>query len=1119
MTNPIIDSKERAEALDVNQSFIIQAPAGSGKTELLIQRILSLLAKACEEPEQIIGITFTRKAAAEMRHRLLKALQQAQTQPEPIEAHALTTWKLAKAVLAVDAQRQWQLLENPNRIRLQTIDSLCASIARSAPYLSQLGAEPKVLEDAQPAYERAARNLMAQLSDNTPWHSALTRLLLHLDNDWGTAQRLLTQMLARRDQWLAHLLSENDLAAKRQALENSLKHVITDTLELVLAEFPKQYQAELLTLLRSAAQVLSLNQPDNNPYAVFQSLDQFPGVNVEDQASWQTIANFLLIQTGEWRRSFTVVNGFLAPSGAKTSAERKERQDLKDRISALSSEFNQVPALLPVLKEVQLLPPPYYSDEQWQILEDLVILLPILAAELHCVFADLGGVDFIEVVTRARQALGASDSPTEIALNWDYRIRHILVDEFQDTSTPQFHLLEQLTAGWQANDGRSLFLVGDPMQSIYRFREAEVGLFLRAQCHGLGNIPLKSLQLQVNFRSEPRIIEWINQTFLTIFPYQDEMSVGAVSYALSQTPKTSDCGEVSIHPLIQDDPDEENQRIISIIQNTWTENPQTKIALLVRARHHASALFSVLQAHNLRYQAQDMERLVNRAVIQDCYALTRALLHPADRIAWFAILRAPWCGLSLADLLVLTQEAGNSALWPVLLSYSTIPGFSADAKTRLNRVVPILEQALSQRDRLPLRSIISSTWNALGGPACIKESADFQNVHRYLELLEGDLASLPHQLNNLFASVDPGADNRLQIMTMHKAKGLEFDVVILPGLEHGARAEKSQLLLWWERPRPNAEADLILAPIKSSAAHTDPIYQYLRSQETLKTQYETTRVLYVAATRAKKALHLLGALAPKPDGTLSDPPSSSFLALLWPHVQPHFQAATQLRTTTATTNKKMSHRISRLPAEFISQINFSNALEGTEGFNNLEQKIAPWNLDQHAEHIGTVIHSILERIAKDGLSEWPLQRLELCRSQWKTQCQQLGIAQEQLESAIGIITEAIQNTLSEEKGRWILSPHKDHQSEFPLSLYEDNHILHSIVDRTFIDEKNQRWIIDYKSSFPKPNQSPQDFLIEARQTHTPQLQRYAKAFSHLESCPTQAALYFPRCSLFCHWSF
>ena len=234
----IIDAQERAQALDVKSSFIIQAPAGSGKTELLIQRVLSLLSCACDEPEQIISITFTRKAAAEMRKRLVSALHNAQTQPEPMEAHAQTTWKLAKAVLAVDAQRQWQLLENPNRLRLQTIDSLCASIARSAPYLSQFGAEPTVLKDPQPAYQAAARALMTQISESTPWQPALARLLLHLDNDWGTVQQLLTSMLGRRDQWLGHLLAENDLMAKRRALENSLKHVITDTLELVVAEFP-----------------------------------------------------------------------------------------------------------------------------------------------------------------------------------------------------------------------------------------------------------------------------------------------------------------------------------------------------------------------------------------------------------------------------------------------------------------------------------------------------------------------------------------------------------------------------------------------------------------------------------------------------------------------------------------------------------------------------------------------------------------------------------------------------------------------------------------------------------------------------------------------------------------
>src|SRR3990172_5362927 len=94
-----------------------------------------------------------------------------------------------------------------------------------------------------------------------------------------------------------------------------------------------------------------------------------------------------------------------------------------------------------------------------------------------------------------RKGWGAPEAPTALALALDCSVRHILIDEFQDTSWSQYDLLQGLTAGWQRDDGRTLFVVGDPMQSIYRFRKAEVGLYVRAWHEGIGGVPLDALRL------------------------------------------------------------------------------------------------------------------------------------------------------------------------------------------------------------------------------------------------------------------------------------------------------------------------------------------------------------------------------------------------------------------------------------------------------------------------------------------------------------------------------------------------------------------------------------------------------------------------------------------------
>ena len=160
-----LDSANRREALDLERSFIVQAPAGAGKTELLTQRFLGLLSRV-ENPEEIIAITFTRKAAAEMRNRILSRLTES-TSPEPEQDHARQSWRLAQAAMQNDRQRGWGILKNPDRLRITTIDSLCASLVRQMPYMSQFGGTPKVAEKPKIHYEEAARRTLLAVEDRS----------------------------------------------------------------------------------------------------------------------------------------------------------------------------------------------------------------------------------------------------------------------------------------------------------------------------------------------------------------------------------------------------------------------------------------------------------------------------------------------------------------------------------------------------------------------------------------------------------------------------------------------------------------------------------------------------------------------------------------------------------------------------------------------------------------------------------------------------------------------------------------------------------------------------------------------------------------------------------------
>ena len=178
----------------------MQAPAGSGKTELLIQRYLKLL-ETVEAPDAVVAITFTRKAAGEMRSRVMSALRNARGGVEPEAEHERLTFQIARDVLEHERGLDWNLLQNPARLRIETIDALCAAITRRMPWLARFGAMPEIVEKAEGLYREAARNTLSHLEEG---NEAIADLLLHLDNDFQRAVQLISQMLERRDQWLRH---------------------------------------------------------------------------------------------------------------------------------------------------------------------------------------------------------------------------------------------------------------------------------------------------------------------------------------------------------------------------------------------------------------------------------------------------------------------------------------------------------------------------------------------------------------------------------------------------------------------------------------------------------------------------------------------------------------------------------------------------------------------------------------------------------------------------------------------------------------------------------------------------------------------------------------------------
>lgn len=1149
MTRPA-DWQAREWGRDLEHSYIVQAPAGSGKTELLTQRLLALLARV-ENPEEVVAITFTRKAAAVMGHRLVSHLQAAARQRdgmpggETLASHEQVSRALALAVLENDAARGWNLLEQPSRLRIRTIDSLCSELARQLPVLSGLGGGQRVAEDASALYRKAAVRTMAVIeAGDDPLHADVKRVLDRYDNQYDRLVGLLTGMLASREQWTGHLLNaRKGEGFDRPGMEAALRYLVETQLEAARAVIPDGLLHGLPRFYRYAIG----NGADNSPAleALLTAcggpdcgfLDLPTGADSLDH--WKTLINSLYTLGGDMRKSApSASGGFPAPSMAR-GEDRARCAAFKDDFVALLDTQRDNETLHTTLKIINGLPRPGYEDEAWESLESLMRIMLRSAENWKLVMAENGEVDYSEIAQRAIESLGFEGAPTDLALRMDYRIQHLLVDEFQDTSFTQIRLLQQLTAGWSDGDGRTLFLVGDPMQSIYRFRKAEVSLFIEAwQGRLFDHILLKPLQLTVNFRSAKPIVDWVNQVMPGVMPKTSDPVMGAVSYSAASTrPDVPTAGCVDIRILPKRDDGEEARRVVEIIRRAPADE---RIAILVSSRSHASAILAELdqlkvEQERFRYQAIKFTPLAATTLIQDLVSLTLALIQPADRLAWLATLRAPYSGLDLADLDALVAgEAGNiiaDALSAAGLG--SCYGVSDSGLRRLERCAPILLRAAGRRGRQPVRSLVESAWIELGGPVCVDNASELADADTYFELLDTlenenlpiDRDTLDLSLKDLYAEPDTRADGKLQVLTIHSAKGLEFDTVILPGLNRITGRDQAKLLHWFELTDQDA---IVMSPMRNNTEKelqkkSGDLIQFIATVEGQRQDLEVARLLYVATTRAVRNLHLLAVVKPTAKGEIKAT-SGTLLGSLWPAIgqqqTPLVASAAEALAATAEPAEDAGQEIDLagigLPQHYRRLAADWRLPEVPAAVQTPEPTAAEtrspiefgW-AGEDARLTGELVHRLLQLIGAEGLEAWPAGggmpgHLDWCRRVLTAQ----GVQTTRADLIIARARLAIENCLASEKGRWILGQHEDAHCEYALTAILDGERPASMVlDRTF-SEDGTRWIIDYKTS-SHAGGDLEGFLQNEAGRYRDQLRRYRDAMALTETRPIRTALYFP----------
>jgi len=1097
------DARARARALDVGASFIVQAPAGSGKTTVLTQRYLKLLTTV-SDPEQVLAITFTRKAAGEMRERVQRALE---GDIEVRSASDALTLELAAAVRTHGAQRGWGLEESAARLRIQTIDAFNGYLANSLPITSRNGLGRSIADQPDDLYLLAARETLRTAEADEQFRPAFELILRRLDDSWSRLERLIADMLPRRAEWLPNLPQLSGEALVPQ-VEASLAAIVGEELVRASALLPREF----IDLGSALARLAAANLEGEEWADVIRWREQSSvlGQEIADLPRWRGVARLALTGEGTPRLRLTKTQGILSDDpSAKTL-----RDAWLELLAGLGS------AQLAALTVIAELPEPRMPEDARRALDALAHLLLLAAQTLTLQFDAHGECDHTEIAGAARHALTEDSSPTPLAERLGTRLMHILVDEFQDTSRDQYDLLRTLTQDWSSGDGRTLFVVGDPMQSIYGFRNAEVGRFATVREGGLGGLVLEPLELRRNFRSSPVLVQWCNDIFARVFPAEDDLRSSAVRHLASVAAREKVEGQVCLYRVETAGPRAEAEEVARQIAALRAQRPEESVAVLASARSQLRQVRSALAAAAVPFIGINLEPLADVAVVRDLEALVRALEAPLDRIAWLAVLRAPFVGLSLPDLTVVSEAAGVAPILAALRE--NFPGLSVDGMQRLMRARSVLSAAWHERDRESRAQRVERVWLTLGGAATCSV-AELGHARRFLDALEeeerrrlrGRSLDLGRLMDSLYA-VDPAQPGAVQLMTIHGAKGLEFDHVFVVGAGRRGRGEDARLLNWLEIPRAHGADHLLMAPIRVRDAdvdeESDQINAYLRRLHRARARAERARQAYVALTRAKRTLHLFVHPLVRVDegGRTYAALANTLLENLWPALGGDIGAFTAIGETAGEVpSTPIAQTRRRLPRGFV--------VTGAPPDVLARGELVPVSADddaiefswarQTARRVGTVVHEALERFSRGNLPA--ATELPALRARLESRLQALGVEGAAARAGAERALTALRTTLEDSRGRWLFDPtHRDAGSELALTGVRGGRIVNAVIDRTFVSADGTRWVVDFKTS-PHEGGDVQTFLDEEVKRYQPQLQRYAHLARELGPEPVRAGLYYP----------
>jgi ATP-dependent helicase/nuclease subunit A len=1063
----------------------VMASAGTGKTWLLVTRLVRLLLAGAKS-DAILAITFTRKAAAEMQSRLSeRLLTLASLDDESLAEHLREMGIEPDEAVMERAQRLYEiLLQSRQTVRTTTFHAFCQEILTRFPLEADVPPGFELL-DSGSALTKAAWAAMQAEAGHDP-EGKIARALEHLLDYCGSLhglQRALEAFLEHRGDWWAY--TETSEAPYHFAMER-LQHQLgisptTDPMQHFFSEARMRELAEFVTLLAKHPNKGNEQALENLAWARHEELP-------------------LAHRFAACREAFLTKQG--TPRSRKASKAQAAKMGTEGEMRFLELHEGVSQALLATQDEL-------IAHETWHACAAWYRAGECLLGHYQRIKTEQRLLDFTDLEWRAYRLLTHSDNALWVQYKLDQRIDHLLVDEFQDTNPTQWHLLlpllQEMAAG-QGDKPRSVFLVGDAKQSIYRFRRAEPRLFQAAHEWLDTHLDAHGFPLHISWRSAPAIMESINRVFGEHGPMAGKLR----DFTTHDTHHRELWGNVTVLPLIESqesDSEEEQEpqlrnplhrpRVLPLDDRYRREGEQIArhirelvdsttligqdgaarplhygdIMLLVRSRAHVGYYESALRDASIPYLGAERGTLLESLEVSDMVALLEVLITPYNNLSLATVLRSPLFACSDEDLTQLAQQGKGDWYLRLLELGSGLPEASPLARAAVQ-----LERWRALAGRVPIHDLLDrifSEGNIIARyqaafPEHLRNRAE-ANLIRFLQLAleidSGRYPSLSHFLARLAelredrneapdeAPVSGGGE-RLRIMTIHAAKGLEAPVVFLADTATSGSSDKAfRTLVHWPATEARPQGFLLVG----KQGQQPPLVRESLEREKLEEQRESANLLYVAITRARQLLFVSGVKPRRGD-------ELGWYGALRQGLDPLREKAADEPVTLPSNQMPMSTASG--PAQPVARtVEVDPALAEPLQLPPLVHEIAPsyqttapaapgQATDEDGRLRGLVIHRLLQRLTETPMPErpgiFPAVAAEFGISpeassfrQWARECETLlG------QPALGILFDPPEGVES--------------FNEVPMIYELDGVTVYGIVDRLLLFPDSV-WVVDYKS--------------------------------------------------------